>query len=379
MILKTGHAVRTAIASIVLILALSTACQDDTPFEGAGPGWDFLGLESLRDVSTRALLLDRPYLYVCAGRDGLYRGVVARPSPKWQYLGFADTSVVESEQAGALSGGAISNAIVGTGVRDVAIADNGDVLVATEYLQVVGSEATRLPQVYRSDDMGVSWQRSDSGMNLPSHSRGIRCLEASPCGDGTVFAASDIWFLRSLDGGISWTPIAALAELEDLQVHPKDCSVWAGGGASMIEKGSLFKSVDEGLSWEGVHPVLGEEDAWPYGFEVTRIALDPTDPNRLYVIIPYGGVNRTEDGGSIWTTPFFYSNKPAGAIVLDGSDPKHLFIGFGPVVHESSDGGETYEALEVPDGSDVLDMEYDTYGAALYVATGSGVYRYRTR
>ena len=378
MIPKTGRPVRTAIASVVLILAFSTACDDGTQFREAEPGWDKLGLDHLRDSSTRTLLLDRPYLYVCAGRDGLYRGTVMRSNPKWQYLGFADSSVAGSEQGSVLREGTISTTIVGTGVRDIAVTEDADILVATEYRQVVGSEATWLPQVYRSDDMGMSWQRSDSGMTAPYDPYGIRCLEASPCGDGPVFAGSGAWFFRSLDGGISWAPTASFAFVEDVQVHPQDCSVWAGGG-TMIERGVLLKSIDGGLSWEGVHPVLDEDDAWPYGFEVSSIALDPSDPNRLYVIITYGGVNRTEDGGSIWTTPFFYSKKRYGAIVLDGQDPQHLFIGFGSVVHESTDGGETYETLEVPDGSEVLDMEYDTYSADLYVATDSGVYRYRTK
>lgn len=379
MVPKTSRPFRTAVASIVLILAFSTACDDDTPLGGAEPGWDFLGLDHLRDSSTRALLIDRPYLYVCAGRDGLYRGMVNRSAPHWRYLGFADSTVVADEQAGARTNGAIDGTLVGAGVLDIAMTDGGRILVATDYRRVSESqEVTWFPQVYCSDDRGDSWQPSDDGLIGPYRREAIVCLEASRCSDGFLFAGSGVWLFRSLDDGVSWDPIASVTIVEDVQVHPQDCSVWVGGG-SLRETGMLVKSVDGGLSWDSVHPVLDEYGKWPYGFEVSSIVLDPSDPNRLYVLIPWGGINRTEDGGSIWTTPFFYSNRRSGAMVLDGRDSQHLFIGFSSVVHESTDGGVTYEDREVPDGSEIIDMIYDTYGADLYVATDSGIYRYRTR
>jgi hypothetical protein len=377
---KTSHIVRTAIASIVLLLGVSTACDDGTPFRGTEPGWDSLGLTSMTDASTGVLLLDRPYLYVCGGRSGLYRGVVNRSAPHWKYLGFADSTVVADAQAEARANGAIDGTLVGAGVLDIAVTDGGRLLVATDYRLVSESqEVTWLPQVYRSDDRGDSWQTSDDGLIYPGVFReAITCLEASRCGDGFVFAGSGAWLFRSLDNGASWDPIASVTLVADVQVHPQDCSVWVGGG-SLRESGMLVKSVDGGLSWEGVHPILDEYGKYPYGVEVSRIALDPNDPDRVYVLIPWGGINRTEDGGSIWTTPFFYSNKRTGAMALDGGNTQHLFIGFGAVVHESADGGVTYEDRDVPDGSEILDMAYDTYDADLYVATKSGVYRYRTR
>ena len=76
--------------------------------------------------------------------------------------------------------------------------------------------------------------------------------------------------------------------------------VWAGA-----DPGSLFKSEDGGMTWEGVdginnHPTREEWTEGAGGLMVHTIVQDPNDADRLFVAISAAGVFLTEDGGKSW-------------------------------------------------------------------------------
>jgi photosystem II stability/assembly factor-like uncharacterized protein len=148
------------------------------------------------------------------------------------------------------------------------------------------------PTVFRSDDLGRSWQETEGGaIRFPVESGG---------------ALKRVWQLRP-----------GLADRPDV--------VWAG-----CEPGSLFRSDDGGVTFalvEGLwnHPHRPQWQPGGGGQCLHTVVLDPNDPERLLVAISTGGVYRSDDGGRSWSP----SNKGIGAGFLPGEEPE-----FGQCVHK---------------------------------------------
>src|SRR5437016_5173072 len=111
------------------------------------------------------------------------------------------------------------------------------------------------------------------------------------------------------------------------------------------EKGRLIESILNG----GAPPPEGVDAAWtaigpvtiPNGQavnnsniavtgRVTSIAVDPTNATKVYLGTAQGGVWRSLDGGSTWTSIFDNAQTMAvGALAIAPSDPTKLYVGTG--------------------------------------------------
>jgi photosystem II stability/assembly factor-like uncharacterized protein len=179
-----------------------------------------------------------------------------------------------------------------------------------------------------------------------------------------------VW--KSPDAGRTWTPIfggqptgsvgALAVSLSDPRV------IYAGSGEGrqrpdLAVGDGVYKSVDGGATW--TH--LGLRD----GQQIPSIAVDPLNPNRLFVAVlghPYGpnperGVYRSLDGGATFTRVLFENNDVGGfAVVIDPHDsttvyatlwaarqaPWEIGASFempGSGIFKSTDGGTTWAHL----------------------------------
>ena len=209
--------------------------------------------------------------------------------------------------------------------------------------------------VFRSTDGGVTW--APMGQKLPgSSSAGF--LGVSAAEPSTLYALSGWDVLRSVDGG-PWEvrgqhPNTAFA------VDPARADVlWAGTYANGA--GGIDRSDDGGLTWTPVHALAGgSRGAFPTGF-----VFAPADPSTLYagLISSDGaprGVLRSRDGGASWEL-IGEDLVPEGEVSVDlaiapdtgvlfatavrnGSAGEPLFA-----VYRSTDGGDTW-ALVLPGG-----------------------------
>lgn len=180
------------------------------------------------------------------------------------------------------------------------------------------------PSVFRSDDLGVSWQESarpavrfpeDTGVSLE---RVWQLQPAGPDAPDVVYAGTEPGALfRSEDGGETFELARALWE------HPQRGLWGAGYGGQAVHTvvtdprtrdtvtvavstGGVYRTTDDGASWQpsnsGIRAdFLPEGKQYPqFGQCVHKIAQDPADPDRLY-LQNHGGVYRSDDGGARWS------------------------------------------------------------------------------
>jgi photosystem II stability/assembly factor-like uncharacterized protein len=190
-------------------------------------------------------------------------------------------------------------------------------------------------------------------------------------------AAVNGGIFKSTDAGRTWTPIfddQPTASIGTLAVAPSSPdTIYAGSGESrqrpdLSVGDGIYKSTDAGAHW--TH--LGLRD----GQQIGKIAVDPRDPNRLYVAVlghPYGpnaerGVYRSTDGGATFERVLF-TDENAGAfdLTIDPADARTLYASLwsarqspwetigggsfertpsGSGLYKSTDGGTTWKRLE---------------------------------
>jgi photosystem II stability/assembly factor-like uncharacterized protein len=172
------------------------------------------------------------------------------------------------------------------------------------------------------------------------------------------------------DGGLSWKPIfekESTASIGAIALAPSNPNlVWVGTGEKNIRndvitgKGVYF-SPDAGTTWT----FMGLKDAG----QISNIAINPTDPNIVFVAVlghAWGpntdrGVFRTTDGGKTWQKVLFVDEDTgASSLVMDPGNPMVLFAGMWRVrrypwaldsggtsggIFRSLDGGTTWKKL----------------------------------
>lgn len=172
------------------------------------------------------------------------------------------------------------------------------------------------------------------------------------------------------DGGLSWKAIfekESTASIGAIALAPSNPSlVWVGTGEKnprndVITGKGIFFSPDGGATWKN----MGLRDAG----QISNIAIDPLDPNTVFVGVlghvwapnAERGVFRTTDGGKTWQKVLFIDEDTGvSSLVMDPGNPMVLFAGMWRVrrypwaldsggtsggIFRSSDGGNTWKKL----------------------------------
>ena len=246
---------------------------------------------------------------------------------------------------------------------------------------LVGSSSPWLgPQVWRSDDLGASWQETPNGaIRFPDDTDAkvervwqlVRGAE-----DGVVYAGTEpgaVW--RSTDRGETFTLERALWD----HPHRPDWGAGFGGQAFhtvlphptdpqsvtvAISSGGVYQTNDGGSSWQAHnHGVkaefLPEGQQYPeFGQCVHKITRHPSRPERLFMQ-NHGGVYRSDDHGATWTS--IADGLPAEfgfPIIVHPHQPDTIYVfplnGAGgryppegqAMVWRSRDAGDTWEQLD---------------------------------
>ncbi|MFQ5805223.1 MAG: WD40/YVTN/BNR-like repeat-containing protein [Phycisphaerae bacterium] len=159
----------------------------------------------------------------------------------------------------------------------------------------------------------------------------------------TVYIASasgGVW--KTTDGGILWIPLTD--ELSNLNhgavaIDPSNPDViYAGTGeyTTWSEGDGLFRSTDEGLTWNRTATIA------QVGSTCSGIVVDPANSLRIHVTGNAGYV-RTDDGGASWSR---YLSDAASSVALNPDNPNVVYVGRqSDGVYRSTDGGNSFTKL----------------------------------
>jgi hypothetical protein len=159
-------------------------------------------------------------------------------------------------------------------------------------------------------------------------------------------------FLRSMDGGATWTAAAgdiAKAALAGILVAPNSPGTLYAfgeipGGYYSIPPAMprLYTSIDRGVTWTQLQGGLA---GVPPGF-VSSMVIDPAT-SALYVVAG-GDVQKSVDGGLTWSViyqPPDLINNELGNLGLAPGQPSTLYAVHAGVVLASTDGGATWQTI----------------------------------
>ncbi|MDQ6901804.1 MAG: glycoside hydrolase [Bacteroidota bacterium] len=223
-----------------------------------------------------------------------------------------------------------------------------------------------------------------------------------------------VW--KTTDYGRTWLPIfddESTGSIGTIAVAPSNPNIiYVGSGEGLhrpdLSTGNgMYKSIDAGKTW--MH--LGLRD----GQQIPKIAIDPKNPDRLFVAVlghPYGpneerGIFRSVDGGKTFEKVFYIDENTGGDDVdIDPNNPDIIYATLwesreGPWengewsgtkggVFKSTDGGNTWKKLSAnlphdmvqahiaiaPSSSNILYLTVGTTETNEYgTGTGMGLFR----
>jgi photosystem II stability/assembly factor-like uncharacterized protein len=211
------------------------------------------------------------------------------------------------------------------------------------------------------------------------------------------FATGGLW--KSTDGGNHWKPLfdnMANASIGSIGVSASDPNiVYVGTGEGNNRQSSsigdgVWGTRDGGDHW--TH--LGLEDTQ----SIQRVAVDPTNPNIIYVAAgghlfgsnPERGLYKTSDGGKTWKKSKFIDNDTGFTdVAIDPSNPKVVYAasysrrrtwwGFNggsanSALWKTTDAGDTWAKIDGPGWPKPKDGLYGRIAIAVYKARPNIVY-----
>jgi photosystem II stability/assembly factor-like uncharacterized protein len=220
-------------------------------------------------------------------------------------------------------------------------------------------DTIQLPgNVFKSTDGGANWQRLDVSPVQP-----ITRVALHPDDPQKVYAMGYAGVFYSSDGGDNWNQInetfksAVYTFMYEHAFSPENPNTMYVGTYA----GGMIKTVDGGANWFEVNGLRheGEVLANSYGTD-----MDPNDPDTLYATT-IGGLFRTTDGGESWTFIGQDIFQHLRQIALDPTDPQRLYVsGDADCCWISQDGGQTWSytsALEGLSPASFVEVAVDPY------------------
>ena len=173
--------------------------------------------------------------------------------------------------------------------------------------------------VWRSDDLGETWQLSSEGLAFADDGLRLSKVSGLTIAHGRILAGAEAaGIFESRDRGATWSLLSTLdgqpgreawndpanqppghLGLPAILPHPDEASrFWA-----VIQGFGIFETTDDGASWTPRNKGLRAD--WPLenpevGYCVHKLVMSPVDHDRLFQQ-NHVGVHRSDDAGKSWT------------------------------------------------------------------------------
>ena len=137
------------------------------------------------------------------------------------------------------------------------------------------------------------------GKGLPER-MDVQAITIHPTDSSVIFAGSQNGPYRSRDGGASWEklpfPDEGL-EVWSILVHPRDPRTMYLGTSPV----AVYRSDNGGDTWRKLPGVTSPGRVkMNFPCRVTRLAIDPSNPDEVYAGLEVDGVLRSRDRGETW-------------------------------------------------------------------------------
>jgi len=249
---------------------------------------------------------DPNIVYVGTGSDGLRSNVIAGrgmyksidAGKTWQHIGLKNVGQIGAVEIDPMNHNIVWVAAIGNAFR-----------------------ANEERGIYKTIDGGKSWNK----MKFISNTVGFSDLELLPGNSNIVYAAA-------------W------------KAERKPWTIISGGSTA---EGGIYKSTNAGETWIKLEKGLPKNTIGKID-----LAVSPVDPNLLFAVIEApgkeGGLYKSVDQGKSFeqvsdkeglvNRPFYYTN-----IELDPTNPDIVYSNANPLL-KSKDGGKTWKKMSVPHG-----------------------------
>ena len=292
-----------------------------------------------------------------AGVSGAARCLFLKPGASdIVYAGFLSLAICLSEDAGA------TWEFANTGIATLQV-DDIEVSPLDPDRVLVGFEAQNSGGCYLSSDGGNTWE-------LASGLPGTRFSQVTFGADGAMYAWSNgpssiapEGLYKSTDDGVTWDNMGPdIGSLFETQIFALVTSftdpdlIFIGGNNFGVNgwESIIYRSANGGQDW--INTFLGSPDD---GHSVRNLFIDPNSNDEViyagYKSEVQGGFLKSTDGGWGWTeigTTISGTYKWGGAIVCDPDDSDKLFAGVGGygndgTIKRSEDGGDTWSSTNL--------------------------------
>jgi photosystem II stability/assembly factor-like uncharacterized protein len=320
------------------------------------------------------------------GRDGLEELAVTLPGPVLRFASHPSGlyAVTHLEGVYRVDGDLwtdLSAGLPDMGFFDVHVDDQGAIWVAggsdldRDLQRRIGDDVV-VNELYRSNDAGATWEPvlGDNRFGGP-----IKRMTSVPERPGVLVAATSNGVFTSIDRGASWAaqPGLGFANVGAIAIGPS--RLYAGTLGGGVHTGKLEEPGE--VTW------LGSTGPYP-AIHHLQIEVSYATPDTVYVTSYPGGVFRSHDGGETWlesnfAIPSFAVADPVlqgyYSLALDPADPDRLYLGvYRHGVFRSDDAGDTWMPMygdpEV-DRAGIRRLAIDpTDTSRLYLATEQGLF-----
>ncbi|MCP3870393.1 MAG: hypothetical protein GY703_20330 [Gammaproteobacteria bacterium] len=290
--------------------------------------------------------------------------VISAGDPGVLYVASTGTGVYRTGDAGAAWTTA-ANGIATSSIQDLALQPgSGRVFSGSRYSNTIA---------HYSDDNGGSWTSTAAEV---INERNGWSIAADPLTPSTLYLGGSADVYKSSDNGVSWEDlnVGVFGQFEEILIHPQNPSIVY----AMSTNNNIVKTTDGGSSWNTANNGL------PNGGDpnTQALAMAPSSPDVLFTASSFSGqrgIYKSIDGGANWLESNggdVTSDTFVRAIAVDPTDPSRVYAASNsspPGIFKSTDGGATWSQV-ISSGAWSLFIDPDNHNT-LYAGVGSLLYR----